>query len=115
MRLPAVFGNWKHVHKSFTRWAGSGNWERFLQAPPEDTDNDTRCLIPPAIQFGKANRVSGTGSPELLPTLRPVWNILRPWNLRQWSPTKNQADEFQGSLLASRIHAGPNQADAEVP
>ena len=37
--LPAEYGNWKSIHKRFTRWAKSGVWERIFQVLLEDLDN----------------------------------------------------------------------------
>ncbi len=37
--LPVEYGNWKSVHKRFTRWAKSVTWERIFDVLLADTDN----------------------------------------------------------------------------
>ena len=37
--LPPGYGNWKSVHRRFTRWARSGIWEKIFQVLPDEPDN----------------------------------------------------------------------------
>ena len=38
--LPERFGQWKNVHRRFSRWAQSGVWERVFQLLAADADNE---------------------------------------------------------------------------
>ena len=38
--LPECFGNWKHTHTRFSRWAKSGVWARVFAALSADADNE---------------------------------------------------------------------------
>ena len=38
--LPERFGDWKNVHRRFSRWAKSGVWRRVFQHLAEDADNE---------------------------------------------------------------------------
>jgi transposase len=38
--LPERFGDWKNVHRRFSRWATSGVWARVFQALSADADNE---------------------------------------------------------------------------
>jgi transposase len=38
--LPERFGDWKHIHRRFSRWAESGVWERTFRRLAEDADNE---------------------------------------------------------------------------
>jgi transposase len=38
--LPERFGDWKNVHRRFSRWAKSGVWERVFADLAADADNE---------------------------------------------------------------------------
>ena len=38
--LPERFGDWKNVHRRFSRWAETGVWERVFQHLAADADNE---------------------------------------------------------------------------
>jgi len=38
--LPERFGDWKNVHRRFTRWTEAGVWERLFQHFAADADNE---------------------------------------------------------------------------
>jgi transposase len=38
--LPERFGDWKNVHRRFSRWAASGVWERVFATLSSDADNE---------------------------------------------------------------------------
>ena len=42
--LPERFGDWKNVHRRFSRWAESGVWERVFRCLAEDADNEYAML-----------------------------------------------------------------------
>ena len=38
--LPERFGDWKNVHRRFSRWAKSAVWKRVFETLAEDADNE---------------------------------------------------------------------------
>jgi len=38
--LPERFGDWKNVHRRFSRWAETGVWERVFRHLAADADNE---------------------------------------------------------------------------
>jgi len=38
--LPERLGDWKNVHRRFSRWAKSGVWQRVFEHLAEDADNE---------------------------------------------------------------------------
>ena len=38
--LPPEYGNWKTIHKRFTRWAKAGVWERIFKILLKDPKNE---------------------------------------------------------------------------
>jgi transposase len=42
--LPERFGDWKNVHRRFSRWAKAGVWERVFRHLATDADNEYAML-----------------------------------------------------------------------
>lgn len=42
--LPERFGDWKNVHRRFSRWAKSGVWERAFRYLAADADNECAMI-----------------------------------------------------------------------
>lgn len=38
--IPERFGDWKNIHRRFSRWAERGVWERLFQLLADDPDNE---------------------------------------------------------------------------
>lgn len=38
--VPERFGDWKNIHRRFSRWAERGVWERLFQLLADDPDNE---------------------------------------------------------------------------
>ena len=58
--LPAEYGNWKSVHRRFTRWARAGLWEQIFRVLLEDSDN-TYSMIDSTIVWAHQQAASGKG------------------------------------------------------
>jgi transposase len=56
--LPERYGNWKSVHKRFTRWAKSGVWERVFENLTGDPDNQYLMLDTTLV---RAHQQAATG------------------------------------------------------
>ena len=58
--LPAEYGNWKSIHKRFTRWAKAGVWERIFQVLLADFNN-TFVMIDSTIVRAHQQAACGNG------------------------------------------------------
>jgi transposase len=56
--LPERYGNWKTVHKRFTRWAKNGVWERVFENLTGDPDNQYLMLDTTLV---RAHQQAATG------------------------------------------------------
>src|SRR5881398_505711 len=70
--LPERFGDWKNVHRRFSRWAETGVWERVFRHLAADADNEYAMIDSTivrahqhsagAIKKGAATRRSGAAA-----------------------------------------------------
>ena len=67
--LPAGYGNWKSIHKRFTRWARSGVWERIFQLLVKDPES-TYLMIDSTIIRVHQQAVCGKGG-----TKTRLWGV----------------------------------------
>ena len=58
--VPTEYGNWKSIHKRFTRWAKAGVWERIFQVLLADSNN-TYIMIDSTIVRAHQQAACGKG------------------------------------------------------
>ena len=62
--LPAGYGNWKRIHKRFTRWVRSGIWEMIFQVLLDGPDN-RHVIIDPTIVHVHQQAAAGKGGTRI--------------------------------------------------
>ena len=62
--LPPGYGNWKSVHKRFSRWAKTGIWEKIFQVLLDDPDN-RYVMIDSTIVRAHQQAVCGKGGAKV--------------------------------------------------
>jgi transposase len=67
--LPERYGNWKSVHKRFTRWARAGVWEEVFEVLTSDPQNEY-LMIDTTIVRAHQQAASGKGG-----TKTRLWGV----------------------------------------
>ena len=62
--LPERYGQWKTVHKRFSRWAHAGVWERVFAALTQDRDN-RYLMLDSTIVCAHQQAATGKGGPRI--------------------------------------------------
>jgi len=98
--LPARYGQYKSVHKRFTRWAGNGTWKRVFQALTRDRNNEYLMIDSSVVrahaQAATIKGGTGLGS-EALPRRTEYQDSLGcgwPWNARTCSSDRRAAQRY---------------------
>ena len=60
--LPERFGDWKNVHRRFSRWAKSGVWQRVFEHLAADADNEY-AMIDSTIVRAHQHRAGAKNTP----------------------------------------------------
>ena len=67
--MPERYGNWKSVHKRFTRWARAGVWEEVFEVLTSEADNEY-LMIDTSIVRAHQQAASGKGG-----TKTRLWGV----------------------------------------
>lgn len=83
--LPAHYGNWKTIHKRFTRWAQAGIWERIFTVLLQDRQN-TYLSLDSTIVRAHQMAVNGKGGAQAT----RLWGVPEvAWERKYtWLPTR---------------------------
>ena len=63
--LPERFGDWKNIHRRFSRWAKAGVWERVFEHLASEADNEY-AMIDSTIVRAHQHSVSMRLAPQAL-------------------------------------------------
>src|ERR1700748_55740 len=66
--LPERFGDWKNVHRRFSRWAQSGVWKRVFDLLADDADNEYAMIDSTIVRAHQHN----AGAPKKRGTPKPL-------------------------------------------
>ena len=62
--LPERYGNWKSVHKRFSRWAKAGVWERVFAMLTKDRHNEY-LMLDTSLVRAHQQAATGKGGPKI--------------------------------------------------
>jgi transposase len=68
--MPKHYGNWKSVHKRFTRWASAGVWEEIFEILTNDANNEY-FMIDTTIVRAHQQAATGKGG-----TKTRLWGVV---------------------------------------
>lgn len=57
--LPERFGDWKNVHKRFSRWAQSGIWQAVFVHLASDADNEYAMIDSAIVRAHQLSAIAG--------------------------------------------------------
>lgn len=108
--LPERFGDWKNVHRRFSRWAASGIWEKVFKDLAADADNEYAMIDSTIV---RAHQHSA-GAKKPRPSHRTKQRRMKHKNQRDGGCV-GQSDKFLPDPRTSLRSGGIGYAFARTP
>jgi transposase len=70
--LPERFGDWKNVHRRFSRWAKTGAWKRVFELLAEEADNEYAMIDSTIVRAHQHSAGAQKKTAKIRPSAAPA-------------------------------------------